>query len=357
MVCAPSVSHICSYNASRTEPSEMPSGNCQTVVLHSGPVYYCTKENRMRRFTNSETTTWRRCRRMWWLKYWRKLAPKVEHFNVNREIGNVVHDVLAWGYENDWNIEIDASVAYVVYAMRENGHSDEDDPCQICEKNAQEIHEYSKLMVEGYKKWLEEEGADSDFELLAAETPVEVELEHLPGISLLGKIDAKFRKISDDSTLFTDHKTVQNLADLPKTAHLNTQFKHYHLLERATSLARTDGLIANMLRRVKRTSRAKPPFYGRHEVRHNDAELRMYWYQVLQQIEEIMEAESRLASFDKGEMTPDFQVLAYMYPNPTADCSWDCEFFAVCPMFDRDEDAEDFLATSYVEIDPLVRYS
>jgi len=303
-----------------------------------------------RRFTNSELTTWRRCRRKWWLAHWRKLAPKTQHLNLNRETGTIVHDVLAHAYNNAWEIDIKAAVAYSTYAMQENAHDPE---CEICIKTTNEITELSILMVEGYKQWLAEEGADSDYEFIAQEEAVSYVPEGWPwDVELLGLIDSKFKRISDSASLFRDHKTVQNFTDLPKTAHLDTQFKFYHMLERATSKERTDGIELNMLKRVKRTSRAKPPFYKRHEVRHDDSTMESFWYQVFETVSDIMKTEDRLSRANTEGKPENF-----MYPTPTKDCSWDCDFFPVCPMFDSGEDAEDFLATAYIEIDPLVRYA
>lgn len=302
----------------------------------------------MRWFTNSELSTWRECRRKWYLTYFRKLAPKVKHVGGSRDTGNVVHAVLAHGYEHNWEIDIPAAVAYSVYALQENEVHDPE--CATCIKEISKISELATLMVQGYVEWLAETGADSDYEILSAETPVSYELPDWPGVGLLGKLDLKVKRISDGFSAFMDHKTVQNLGDLPKTAHIDTQFKFYHLLERATSTGVTDGVILNMMRRVKRTGRANPPFYGRHEVRHNDEELRRFWYQVMAEIGGILEFEQFLTEkvprIGHGEI----------YPSPSKDCSWKCDFFSVCPMIDRDEDPEGFLDKAYIQIDPLRYY-
>jgi hypothetical protein len=44
------------------------------------------------------------------------------------------------------------------------------------------------------------------------------------------------------------------------------------------------------------------------------------------------------------------------YPSPRDTCSWDCDYFAVCPMFDDGSRAEDMLTGLYHEVDPLARY-
>jgi hypothetical protein len=44
------------------------------------------------------------------------------------------------------------------------------------------------------------------------------------------------------------------------------------------------------------------------------------------------------------------------YPTPTKDCSWDCDFYHVCTMFDDGSRSEDMITATYVEVDPLKRY-
>ena len=52
-----------------------------------------------------------------------------------------------------------------------------------------------------------------------------------------------------------------------------------------------------LLRRVKRTASAKPPFYGRHEVRHNTQELRSHWLHIIAIAQETDRARERI---DRG---------------------------------------------------------
>lgn len=111
---------------------------------------------------------------------------------------------------------------------------------------------------------------------------------------------------------------------------------------------RTVGALYNMLRKVKRTAKANPPFYGRVEVRHNVHELRSYYARVWATVADIAKLEH-----DLGQ---GYDHRAVAYPNPTRDCSWRCEFFNVCTMFDDGSDAEGMLKAFYHEADPLDRY-
>jgi len=298
----------------------------------------------VRRFTNSELSEWRDCRRRWWFKHYRKLGPREKHINENQEIGNIYHEAIAHGYETNWAIDVEAVVAYLVFVLEEK-HT-----CEICEPKIKKVREYSEKMVTGYVEWLAEEGVDQDLILLSTEEEITAP-SGLEDINLLGKIDARFQRESDGFIFFMDHKSVQNLTDRPKWAHLDTQFKFYALLEKLTKTdgTYTDGGIINMARRVKRSATAKPPFYGRFEVRHSDEELRQFWWSTHHTIRDILEAERKIIE-NQG-------MTNHLYPSPSQDCTWKCEFFNACPMVDKGEDLEDYLQAAYIEIDPLERYS
>jgi hypothetical protein len=126
---------------------------------------------------------------------------------------------------------------------------------------------------------------------------------------------------------------------------------HYHILEWLNTPegeARCEGALYNMLRKVKRTARAKPPFFERIEVRHNEHELDAYRRRLLGVARDVQRAGSELTA---GE-----DPMSVVYPNPTRTCSWDCDFFVICPMFDDGSRVDDAIASLYEEADPLTRY-
>jgi len=45
-----------------------------------------------------------------------------------------------------------------------------------------------------------------------------------------------------------------------------------------------------------------------------------------------------------------------VWPMPTRDCSWQCDYYHVCTMLDDGSRAEDMLATTFVHVSPLQRY-
>ena len=45
-----------------------------------------------------------------------------------------------------------------------------------------------------------------------------------------------------------------------------------------------------------------------------------------------------------------------VYPRPSRDCSWKCDFFAICKMFDDGSNIDGLIREYYEEADPDERY-
>ena len=82
---------------------------------------------------------------------------------------------------------------------------------------------------------------------------------------LMGKLDVRILRHSDERVLFMDHKTVREFTTPVLQLPANMQMKTYHLMEFYSRVnddaPEVGGAIYNMLRKVKRTASAKPPFY------------------------------------------------------------------------------------------------
>jgi hypothetical protein len=297
--------------------------------------------------TQSELASFLRCKRRWWLGYYRSLR-KVHDTPRLPTVGTLVHAGLEAYYRGAAVHPIDVVKERAVEMITEAG----DFPGAA--ETIQDAAGLAGIMLEGYLDWVQETGADVGLDVYAAEQMVEVTLSPTP-YRLRGKIDARARRAFDGAQVQLEHKTVGSLTDLPKTAQSSFQFLTYDLLaylkslEDADTTYRTDGVLLNMLKRVKRTARAKPPFYGREVVRHNTHELRSHWKHVVAIAREMDAVRARLeAGEDHHSVVP---------PTWTRDCTWSCPFYAVCPMFDDGSDAEDMLETEYETYDPLARYA
>ena len=210
------------------------------------------------------------------------------------------------------------------------------------------------IMLKGYFEWLQDDGADSQLVVTAAEREVEASIGEVNGysVTLIGKLDVEAFLRDSGERVFVDHKSVQSLLDIPKTGELDEQLRTYGLLQRLidpeNKHGRTSGGLWNMLRKVKRTASAKPPFYARAGVRHNEDVYRNHYRRVWGEVYDLLTIRDQLLA------GADHQVVAY--PNPTRDCAWDCPFFLVCARFDDGSDVETVLAAEYEEHDPYERY-
>lgn len=304
------------------------------------------------RLTNSEMSTWRDCKRKWWLSYHRGLTQVERDFNRPTGIGTRVHNALEAYYDPERPGEIDP-----VEFVRQTVAADcEEHPVYVDDILAE--GQLAEIMLEGYMQWLAETGVDSDLRVVEPESHVEVDLfTHTDGtkVTLLSKIDARVEEISTGHRWALEHKTVQDLSMPLPLLQLDTQLLTEHLVEFLTlqrtgeEERRAQGVLYNMLRKVKRTARAKPPFYGREPVRHNVDELRHHWDHVVAVALEVLNARTALNAGENHHKVA--------YPSPTRDCSWKCPFFRVCSLADDGSDFEGALANLYVVGDPLARYN
>ena len=321
----------------------------------------------MRHLTNSEVQISQRCWRKWYLSQFRRLVARSERINESRFLGDLVHAALAemYGLGQD-------PIAVVTLICAQHTQAQEDmltDALEggvvIIEENIRIIEsarKFAVLMIEGYMEWLQEEGADSYLSVVGAEAEVSVLLpvDSLPQpVTLLSKQDLKVLDQRTNARCFLDHKTVDKFGDRTRWAHLDPQFYFYSLVDyllasidqqqnQTEEIIWTDGGILNMLRKVKRTARATPPFYMRHEVRHTMIELQNYFIRLTGLATKILQAEELLTNgVDHKLACP---------PNPTRDCVWDCQFFALCGMMDDGSDSEGYIEATYKLGDPMARY-
>lgn len=315
--------------------------------------------------TNSELQTFKDCRRKWWLSFHRKLRSKRPTVMGPLPIGIRVHYALQALHDPDM-IEIGVGPVGYYNSMADDdrkkldavwAESEYGVPQDTLKKFISEV-ELGRIMVEGYLEWLVETGADSNFEIIGAEEKIDVPFfvhhESKRQVRLLGKLDLRVRRLLDGARLFIDYKTCGSISGRLQTIQLEEQFLHYQLLERLRGVetgdtAMTQGSMVGLLRKVKRTANATPPFYYRAEVHHSDIELRNYYNRVYQEVNDLLELEARL-----NESSEFAHVIAY--PRPSRDCSWKCEFKSVCPMFDDGSDAERYLTDNFESYDPLTRY-
>jgi hypothetical protein len=303
------------------------------VEISNGPI----------RVSNSEIQTFKDCRRKWWLSYYRRLQPKTQKMTGPLALGTRVHAALDMHY------------AEGVPLLEAYAHFVDLDKQILVESYRDTVDfetesELGRIMLEGYSEWVEENGIDAELEMISTEEIISMPLFE-GRLELQGKLDMRVRRKADGVRLFRDFKTVGgSFAEFASLAHMNEQVLTYMLLEASTNKEgeRCDGGIFTMLKKVKRTANAKPPFYDQIEVRHNQFTLRTFWNRVQGVLGDMLRVRDAL---DEGQ-DPHFVA----YPTPSRDCKWKCQFFAVCPLFDDGSAAEQALDEFFAVDDPYSYY-
>jgi hypothetical protein len=329
-----------------TLPDELPLVQEEPAVL-TGTVYPGE-----RKFSNSEIQTFKRCRRKWWLGWHRGLKLRDEDQTGVRQIGNRLHRALEVAYTPGGPIHDALLPAHEGIVAH--------DRMLVVASNADQFTldqftadvDLERIMLEGYIQWLEETGADSNLEVIAAEQYVEAWINEVHA-AIIGKMDVIVRVRTTGAWRFIDHKSVGTLTQPLEQLPRNEQMRHYTLLQWMTRPPgqRVDGALFNMLRRVKRTGRAKPPFYAREEVFYNRHVIENFYDRLVNEIATIQDVEAQLMH-DPNLNDP----LPLVYPTPLGQCSWDCDFVKICHMFDDGSRVEDAIAAQYEVGDPLSYY-
>ena len=296
--------------------------------------------------SNSEIQVFKDCRRKWWLNYYRRLQPKQKDYTGALALGSRIHEALDQYYSSDGEIGLLEAHAALVKKDMDLLITEYRDTSDL-EAEA----ELGRIMLEGYLDWMDEEGIDSNLEKISNEEIITMPL--FDGeVILQGKLDMRVRRKNDGVRMFRDFKTVGgSFADFANQAQMNEQILTYMLLESAQNKEpgeRSEGGIFTMLKKVKRTANARPPFYEQIEVRHNVFTMRAFWQRIHGTISDLMTVKK---SLDAGS-DPNFVA----YPSPSKDCKWKCQFYSICPMIDDGSAAEAAIEQMYEVSDPYGYY-
>lgn len=295
------------------------------------------------RISNSEIQTFKDCRRKWWFTYYRRLQPKEKKYTGALALGSRIHEALDQYYSTGTPLLqahtdlVNEEKSLLLAEFREVAE---------LEKEAEMGH----IMLEGYLQWVEENGIDAELEMISTEEKITMPMFN-GEVELQGKLDMRVRRRGDGVRLFRDYKTVGgSLSDFANLAPMNEQIMTYMLLEqsRNTDGERSEGGIFTLLKKVRRTANARPPFYDQIEVRHNVFTLRSFWDRIHGTIADMMRVRTAL---DEGE-SPSFHA----YPSPSRDCKWKCPFFTVCTLVDDGSASEQAIEAMFEVADPYAYY-
>lgn len=300
--------------------------------------------------SNSQIQTFKRCRRRYWLTYIRRLKMRKFPYTGARQLGTRVHYALQHAYDLSTGTHVDHGAAFA--ALEEMRDSELAEADEVTASDVLKEHDLAVAMVEGYFQWVEEEGVDSDLKILAAEQTLQTK-SPVTGVELIGKLDLMIENLANGETGFLDFKTVGDLQTPLKTLNLNEQFRQYALMQRSETVDMHKPVRFQryrMLKKSKRTARARPPFFADYDVYISDDELRVFWQRLYGEITELLRFERAM------EANPDAHT-SIAYPTPRNECSWDCDFLKVCPLFDDPHsDPEYIISMDYEEGDPHAHY-
>jgi len=296
------------------------------------------------KISNSEIQTFKDCRRKWWLSYYRRLQPQNSNYTGALALGTRIHAALDAYYSTGEPL-LDAHSRFVQI-----------DKQTLLEQYRDTVDldteaELGRIMLEGYLEWVNENGIDAELEMISTEEIISMPMFD-GSVELQGKLDMRVRRKADGVRMFRDFKTVGgSFTEFGALAHMNEQILTYMILEAAQNKEgeRCEGGIFTMLKKVKRTANAKPPFYDQIEVRHNTFALRSFWNRIHGTVSDMMGVRKAL---DDG--ADHFYVA---YPRPSRDCKWKCQFFAICPLFDDGSAAEHAISELYKVDDPYAYYN
>ena len=285
----------------------------------------------MKYVSQSEMKSFHKCKRKYFLGYILRLRKRAFQSDA-RTLGNYVH----WGFENmeeGWQAALDEMV----------GEDLENAP-DILIPDIQNQHELARIMLEGLEEWIPTSATMAGYEIVEREKEIAVSFG---SYSIMGKIDLLV-KLANGSLSILDLKTAADFR-LFNLADIDLQFKTYiallDIILGKEAPRQGTWLVA---RKVKHTSRAKPPFYDTKTVTYNDATIeaiKRYWDATM------LEMLHKIEQWATGKYHRDMLFP----PNPSYDCGM-CDYRDLCPMLDDGSDWEGFADDIYEESDPNERY-
>lgn len=290
------------------------------------------------RFRQSEISSWQRCRRKTHFGYGLNITPVAigprKPSSGQRDAGSAAHlgvEMINRGYGLD-----DALVAVTDYInelrmiRQPEGHilpelTKEDD------KEWWTVWRLAQAMTTNYVAWLEE-GNEVGVKFLSIEEDWEVQIPDSDFV-LFGKIDAVIFDPLLDGEVVRDYKSVATFGQTPMD--VDFQLRTY-----AWARWRLSGTVPVraehlMMKRVLGTGNAKPPFFERYSININRHILEVHENHLISRVIEM--------AAHRGTNAEDPRL----WPNPTKDCSWDCDYKDLCPAVDNGMDWEDMIEEYY----------
>lgn len=288
-------------------------------------------------YRQSEVTAWQRCRRKWHFRYGLGVVPVSigprRPASGKRDAGSAAHIGIAAINEGKSLPEALSLVTDYVNELRAIRNDEELPPLTKEDDKAWwEIERLALAMTSNYVDWTEE-GNDAGVKFHAIEQAWECVIEGT-SFGVFGMIDAALYDPLILGDVIRDNKSVATFGQTPEE--VDFQLRTY-----AWAWWRLTGVLPKraehlMMKRVLGLNNAKPPFFERTPIRITQRILEVHEAQLIARLKEIRS--HRQLKADAPEL----------WPNPTKDCSWDCDYRDLCPMVDDGSDWEDVLRYEFV---------
>jgi PD-(D/E)XK nuclease superfamily len=313
--------------------------------------------------SRSELEMWARCPRNWLRAYYYGYQLADQRPDGNTNLGIRVHTALegAYGYGLD-----PLELLNLLYGQAIKEHPDH-------KQKLSTDWELARVMVSGYLRWRDDESVDADLKVIYTEAEVTVPLPGSQNVMLRVRLDQVVQQISTGFWFFLDWKTADDF-QRHEMIRMDPQMKFYAMVQQLAvgvqpgqlhpnHVPVVNGGIVTTLRRVKRTARAKPPFYERcGPFRYSPAEMQSTLHRTQKLVSEITEATWQMnEAYQTGSMDVLNRVQqSICRPVPILkDCSWSCPLSSgICQMMDDSTGWWDALENGgkFVKADPYAHY-
>lgn len=294
------------------------------------------------RIRQSELTKFQRCPRSWYFQYQLGLrttpgdGPRLPA-SGQRDVGTAFHAGAEATHLGRGFAQAQLAIYTKVDELRAIRNPAELPPIDL-DADWSPIAKMALTMLDSYNEWLEDTGADSGFETLAVEMPWEV---HVPGhdFMIFGTIDLVGRDYVRGGIVIDDVKTVKDLSPVhPADFQLRTYAWAWWRLTGEVPV----GAGHRQVRRVGRSARSKPP-YAAYSAIHISEEL------LVRHERHIVMRAGQMFRVQQELLKSFAEVSDVVYPVPSKDCAWDCDFKSLCSGMDYGDDWESIVELQYTK--------
>lgn len=321
--------------------------------------------------SQSEVNMWKRCPRRALVEYGLGMLPASQNPASTRDQGLRWHSAME-GWYGPARLQPSFTLD-VLYGMAVEQYPDN-------EKDLRTAHELARIMADGYLKIVDDEGWDAHLQVVEPEAEVRVPLPGWEGIvDLRAKLDQVVLDTGTGLYYFLDHKTAADF-EREEMIEMDPQMRLYSLIAWLATQGTVPligqapeiipgrplvmGGIVRTARRVKRTAKARPPFYMNTTFRHSPEQLAATLLSTQQVVSEIMAARRKLDELHRRGGTPEqlhwLQLTAFR-PTPILhECARMCPLAkGLCQAMDRGLGWQDMLwqGSGFVSGDPYARYT